>query len=427
MATTIEAPSPATSNNSGDATNASSKRLGNLSTSQAAVLLMANAGKAAQQQPTRQAPEETAPNAEAEANAGDQTNETPNAEEALAATSDPTQQTTEGAEAAAAAGATPKGEAEADSNSQATEGGEAEAVHSQTISFTPEQQALLNKRIGKEVAKTKALKEQMEQTKAKLAELETKLSTAAAPAADAGKAAAAPIVIPANVPLGDVNDIASLGQRQQAAKEAIRYVEAVLDDQSQWQTITDPQNESREIKVHKIGDQLYTESDLKKSMRVAKVTLEDHIPQRAQFLATKQQATQQAHVDFPFLTDKQSPGYQLAEAARRNPALALIQTMPNADWLIGALVEGKQALDARLAAAKKPAAPAAKPKVPSAKPSPDQVATSASGAASRAPIGSAERAALAQESAKLSKKGGIGPEDAASILLKNAQARKLSR
>lgn len=422
MPTTIEAPSPATTSNSGDAQNDSRNRSSNLSTGEAAVLLMANAGKKPSQQPTRQAPEETAPAAEAQAPNAETTPETPNAEAALAATSEPTQPAADGAVEAATTPETPEGEQEAAAAHEAPDA-EAETVLSQTISFTPEQQQAFNKRLGKEVAKTKAIKAQMAEQATKLAALEAKLS--AAPAAqEQQQQTSAPIVIPANTPLADVNDIAALGTRQQAAKEAIRYVEEVLDDPSKWKTITDPQNESREIEVHQIGDQLHTRTTLKAAMRNAKVTLEDHVPQRAQYLAARQQATQQAHIDFPFLTDKQSPEYQMVEAGRRSPALAGIMAMPNSEWLLGALALAASTLNAKKAAAAKAAAtPAVKPKIPPAKPSPDQVAASASASANRGPIGSAERAAAAQESKKLSEKGGIGAEDAAKMLLKASQLR----
>lgn len=391
---------------------------------------MANAAKQATQQPARQAPEETAPKGKTE-EVIDPNN--PAAEEAIAATTE-SQPNAEGeAGAAAEANATndaPEGAAnEENAEVAATEAPEAEAetVHSQTISFTPEQQALLNKRIGKEVAKTKAIKEQMEAQATKLAEMEAKLGQATQQTSQSGQQpspAPAPIVISANVPLADVNNIAALGQRQQAAKDAIRYVEEVLDDQKQWKTITDPNDSSREIEVHQVGTELHTRTTLKAALRNAKVTLEDHIPARNQFLMMREQATKQAHADFPFLTDKQSPEYQMVEAGRRNPHLAQLMAMPNSEWLLGIIVEGKKSLDARMAAAKKPATTTAvKPKVPASKPSPDQVAASASGSGERAPIGSAQRAALAQESKKLSEKGGINSEDAAKLLLRSSQQR----
>jgi len=89
---------------------------------------------------------------------------------------------------------------------------------------------------------------------------------------------------------------------------------------------------------NKIGEALFTELDLKRKLREARRTLEDHIPQRAQFIAAKQQITKQAHERFPFLTDKQSAEYQMAEQGRRNPQYAALMAMPNAEWILGVLV-----------------------------------------------------------------------------------------
>jgi len=390
----IEATSPAAK--TGDAT---VKGSGNIATGQAAVLLMASAEKASKQ-PPRQAAEDTAP----EVIAPDLTlDETPTAEAPAASE-----------ETAPAEEATPTAET-TEAEDKATEE-EADSVPSQTISFTPEQQKLLNKRIGKEVAKTKAIEAKMAEQAAKLAELEAKIAAPVTPQA--------PVVVAPtpNMPLGDVMDIAKLGEIQNTAKEAARYIEDVLDDAGQWQTMTDPKDEDKQIRVHKIGEALFTELDLKRKLREARRTLEDHIPQRAQFIAAKQQITKQAHERFPFLTDKQSAEYQMAEQGRRNPQYAALMAMPNAEWILGVLVKGAKAVEAEDAAK---AAPAKKP-APVVKPKPaaDQTAVSASGAAARAPIGSAERQQIAAESAKLSAKGGITSDDAVGLLLKSSQLRK---
>lgn len=389
---TIEATSPAATK-TGDAK--AKKESGNIETGQAAVLLMAQAEKA-KQQPARQAAEDTTP----EAVAPDLTlNET------LTAEAQPASEETAPAEESAPAAETTEAAPEETEE-------EADSVPSQTISFTPEQQKLLNKRIGKEVAKTKAIEAQKAELAAKVAELEAKVSAASTQP---------PVVVAPtpNMPLGDVMDIAKLGEIQKTAKEAARYIEDVLDDPTQWQTMADPKDEDRQIKVHKIGDTLLTEVDLKRKLREAKRTLEDDVPQRAQWIATKQQITQQAHARFPFLTDKNSPEYQMAEQGRRNPQYAPLMAMPNAEWILGVLIKGHKAIEAEDAAK---AAPAKKPAVVvKPKPAADQTAVSASGAAARAPIGSAERQQIAAESAKLSAKGGITSDDAVGLLLKSSK------
>jgi hypothetical protein len=294
----------------------------------------------------------------------------------------------------------------------------AEAVHSQKSSFTPEQQEIFNKRLGKEVAKTKAIEAQMEAAKSRLAELEAKLSQPAEPAVPA------PVVVLGNQPLPDVNDFAALQKMHQSAKEAVRFVEETLDNPRAWkkQTVTDPDTgDEVEVKFTTIGKDNYTEADLKASARRAKVTLEDHIPQRAEFLKARVTAQEMAAAEFPWLKDKSSPEYQMAQAARRDPGNAAIMAQPNADWIIGVQIEGRKAMEARKAAAK---APPPKPKAPAPKPANDQTVVSTSTATTRQPIGGAERQALEAERVRLSKKGGITAEDAVKFLQQSEALRK---
>lgn len=303
----------------------------------------------------------------------------------------------------------------------------AETVPSQTISFTPEQQDLLNRRIGKELAKTRAIQAQMEEAKAKVAELEARINQRATEP-EKTQEAPAPVVVLGNQPLSNVNDFAVLAQTKQTAKEAIRYVEGVLDDPDQWRNldVPDPKTgETRQIKVHQIGDKLWTEFDMKRSMREARVTLEDHIPAREQFLLVRQKTSQVAHNEFPWLKDKSTPEYQQHRAALRDPANAWIQALPNADYIAAVQIEGLKSIAARRAAMEAAAkAPAVKPKITGKAPA-DQVAPSASTAAARQPAGSAERQAWAKENAKLSKKGGISSEEATGLLLQSERLRKL--
>lgn len=392
---TIEATSPAAK--TGDA---QVKGSGNIETGQAAMLLMAQADKA-KQQPARQAAENTAP----EVIAPDLTMNNPAAEAPPASE-----------ETAPAEEATPAAET-TEAAPEATEE-EADSVPSQTISFTPEQQKLLNKRIGKEVAKTKAIEAQKAELAAKVAALEAKLATPTAPVAPTASVVITP------QPLSEINDTAALVTLKKTAKEALRYVEEVLEDPSQWKTttVTDPvTGEEREVAVHKIGDVAYTKAELISQRRKVRVTLEDHIPQREQFLSSRIESSRQAHIQFPFLVDRQSPEYQMAEAARKNPALAPIMSMPQAEYILGVQIRGLRALaeDAAKATQKPKPAPVAKPK-----PAADQTAVSSSASAPRAPIGSAERQKVAAESAKLSAKGGITSDDAVGLLLKSSQLRK---
>ena len=385
METAIAANSPATE------TGEAKVKSGNLNVGQAAVQLLASMQKAKTDAPSI-ALDKVAPNLEVQT---------------------PPETTTPTAEVTAPAETT-EPEVAAETTEAVTTEPEVD-VPSQN-SFTPEQQEILNKRIAREVAKTKAKQAQLEADyQAKVAELQSKTPvTAPEPTT--------PVVLTGQ-PLAEINDSATLNKLQQTAKEAIRYVEDVLEDPSQWKAITIPDGQGGEqsVKVHAIGqgkDQvLYTEADLRAQRRKAKVTLEDHIPQRAQFLNSRTTAQQEAYKAFPFLTNKSSSEYQMVEVAKRNPANAAILSMPNADYALGLMVEGQLAIQAREAAKGKPVAPV-KPKV-AAKPPSDQTAVSASTAPSREPAGNQAAARRLQAQKDSLKKGNINPQDAAKLLIHN--------
>jgi hypothetical protein len=288
-------------------------------------------------------------------------------------------------------------------------------VLSNSTSLTPEQQELLNKRVGKEVAKTRAIKEQYETklkaAEAKLAEQEARLAAAPAPSAEA-----VPVVAAGPQPLSHVNDVPALMKLREDALNAIDFVEETLEDPNRW--VDNPNGEG---KVTMIGDRAYTEADLKASRRTAKATIDRQIPARLQFLSAKNTAQQQAFQKFPFLKDKTSPEYQQAQAAYRENSW--LHGLPNADEIIGYQILGRKAEAERQAAAQAAPVEKPKPKVISAKPSNDQAAVSSNGAATRTP-GSGERTALAALRTKLDAKGAITADDAKSLLLASDQARR---
>lgn len=303
---------------------------------------------------------------------------------------------------------------------------EPDSVPSQ-ISFTPEQQDLLNRRIGKEIAKSTALRQQSE---ARIKELEAKLAQQRPPEVESTQTQPPPVVVLGNQPLSNVADFAQLADTRKTAKEAIRYAEAVLDDPDQWKqfTIPDPtgQGNDKTVKVHEIGGKFYTEVDMRRSIRETRITLEDHIPAREQFLQQRQKTQHMANAEFPWMADKTSPLYQQAQAAKRDPANAAIMASPNADWIIGVQVEGWNAIQARKNAATNGAV-AAKPKVATPKPPADQTTIAAAPAATRQPPGSTDKQNLAAERMRLSKKGGIKQEDAVAHLKLIEQLRSKTR
>jgi hypothetical protein len=286
-------------------------------------------------------------------------------------------------------------------------------VLSNSTSLTPEQEAGIAKRIGREVAKSKAIKEQYE---AKLAALEAKVAgLVAAPVTQ--PEVVAPVVPNSANPLANVNDVQSLMKLREDALNAIDFVEETLENPAAWQ---DNPNGS-DAKVTIIGDKAYTEADLRASKRQAKATIDRQIPARLQFLSQKNAADQQAFKRFPFLTDKTSPEYQMAQQALRENSW--LHGLPNATEIIGYQILGRKAEAERLAAAQAAPVEKPKPKVISAKPSNDQAAVSSNGAPTRTP-GSGERSALAAFKAKLDAKGAITADDATRLMLLSEQAKR---
>jgi hypothetical protein len=258
----------------------------------------------------------------------------------------------------------------------------------------------IQRRIDKEVAKRKALE-------SRITELESSLQEKAAEV----EKKPVPVVDVTNQPLANITDMSKLSDLKRSAKEAIRWAEEQLDSEAILN--------GDSIKV---GETTYDRKALKDVMRHARVTLEDHIPMREQFLNQQGLARAAALKEFPFLTDKSTPEYQMAQAARNaNPWL---NSLPNADWIIAVQVEGIKAIEERKKAAKAKAEAPTKPKTPPAKPSSDQAAVSTSGGTpARAPAATGSRQAIAAEKAKFEAKGGITAGDAAEYLQRISQLR----
>lgn len=290
---------------------------------------------------------------------------------------------------------------------------EADTVPSQH-SFTAEQQELFNKRIGKEVAKTKAVEARLKaEYEAKISELQSKVEPPQTPQA--------PMVISTEQPLSHIHDFAELGKLKDAAEQAIEYAEDVLRRPSQWRVIEqkDPvTGNDVQVKVHVMGEganqAVFTEDSLLDTLKKAKRTANKEVPQREAYLKTQSLASQEAVKRFGFLADKNTPEYQMVQAARRNPANAPILAMPNADYVLGLLIKGEMASRAESEAAK--AKPVIIPKKIAPKPPSDQTAVSASTAPTREPAGNREASKKQQAVKDSLKKGNINPQDAAKLL-----------
>lgn len=400
MPDSTEATSPAATGDAKPAASAVEKSgSGNLTTGQAAARLQASAQLFADAaKPSPAAAEETAPETPAEAGEPAPTNSA--------------------AEAPAASVARTGDDAEPE-ESEAEATGETDPVPSQSTSkFTPEQQRIFDKRVGKEMGKRQAAEARLQETEARLKELEGRAIAPAPPATTTP-----PVPFSGPSPLAQYNDLASLGQLQLQAKEAVRWADQVLDTPRAWKTKTETDPDSGEensYKVTQIGDKVYTEAEVKGIMRRAKVTLEDDIPARVQYVNVRSQALSAAHQEFPFLTDKSSPDYHRAQQILRDPRLS---SFPDAEWIVGMQIEGERATAARKAAAKTAAESKGKPKAAAPKPASDQTAVSSANTAARVPVATGVKAALAAEQKKLSMKGGITTAEAIASLTNRERLR----
>lgn len=375
---------------------------GGLTSDQAAARLFASAArnqaKATEQAAATTAPESSTPSTE------------PAAAEAQPASADTATHDTAQAE-------TETAPAEA-----ATTESETEATADDVLSPAPlneELKAKIQKRIDKEVAKSRALERRLLDMEAKLNERTAPPATTATPPPAQG---VMPIATP-NHPLAQITDLGTLKQRKQVAKDAMRWAEDTLENKRAWKTKTDVDPQSGEeiaTRVTMIGKDTYDEDQIRAIRRDAKIELEDHIPQREEFLTQRDRAVKAAHEAFPFLKDKTAPEYQAAQSMLRDP---WVQMRPDAEWIVGAQIMGVKAMENQKRTAAKTGEPI-KPKVTTPRPSNDQAAISASGSPSRISPESATRLARSSEREKLAAKGGITAADAAAFLLRNSTTRK---
>ena len=263
--------------------------------------------------------------------------------------------------------------------------------------LSPEIQANIDKRIGKEVAKTKALQEEITRLKAMI-------NVAPQPSQTQTQA---PIIVPtSDNPLADITDPAALAKQQQDAKEAKRWAQEMLDRDDIDKGVA-------------VGDKTYTKAQLKQAVRNAERMIEDLIPARAQYLQQRQQADKATVETFGALEwfqDRTSEGYQAYQQILRDPIIA---GRPNASYLAAIQTQGLLDIQRRKQAAGEPAKLPAKLKA-----SPSQLGGAGSGPATSR-VGSDTRAVaeLQKEMERLKGKKGITGRDAQAYLQRMEQAR----
>ena len=261
------------------------------------------------------------------------------------------------------------------------------------IEFTPEQQEVFNKRLGKEVAKRKELERQLEETRTKLTE-----APPAPPPPEHQPEPAAIVPLPSGAPpLANINDVNGLIELQKQAKEAIRFAEDALANEADGEPVPEGWNRK----------------SLRDVIRNAKMTIEDHIPARNQFLQQKNQAQQTAYELLPWLKDKSDPNYVLAQTFRKNNPW--IQNLPSADLMIGMYIKGVETVKAEREAAEKTKGKAPDKKA-LPKPSGAQTEVSADASPIRTTATTQTKQALQAASEKLKAKGAVSAKDYASYL-----------
>lgn len=317
--------------------------------------------------------------------------------------------------------------AETESTEEAAPAEEAQPTEEETAdpdvlspksSLTKEQQLELNARIAKERRKRGDLERRNE-------ELLTRLSAIEQQVADSTQKAAQQIPAPtldANDPLGNIHDPRQLEALKQQAKEAIRFAEGLLETPKAWRERDDP-NGGDPVRYVTVGNQEWTEDMVRETRRQARITMEDYAPAREKFLEARSKAEQQALQKFPFLKDRSSPDYLLAQQIyRTNPWL---QKQANAAEIVALQIKGIRATEAEdvaATAAAKAKAEKPKPKV-AVRPASDQAAVSTTGQATRAPSATGAKRGLETEQSKMAAKRGITAEEATASLLRSERFR----
>ena len=277
-----------------------------------------------------------------------------------------------------------------------------EVLSPETHTLDPKLQEILDKRIGKEVAKREKLKQRTEVAEARAAELEARL---AQQPTEVEKEV--PVPVPANVPLAEITTIEQLNTYKENLQNDIVEAEMLL--------YSDFPAEGKATKWGHI-----TKDGLIAALTQAKKDERMAIPAREKFLTTRTQSMQTAIQEFPFLKDPTHPGYQMAkQALRDNP---ILRNYPNSDYLVGMLVEGQMAMKARKEAAGKVDVKA--PAKPKPKPTSGQSEITSDASIQRAPVGVLGQTALDNEIAKI--KGGkksLDSKDFAAILAAKSRFR----
>lgn len=270
-------------------------------------------------------------------------------------------------------------------------------------------QEAIDKRIGKEVGRRKALEEQLAKLQGTQPvppqPLQSPFQQPVPQQAQPIQQVQAPIQVPVSIPLPGIDTVQALQAKQHEARLVRQNVEDAI--------ALGPNADGK----FTVNGQEYSRQDVIDIRRGATDMLENQIPQKYQFIQTRQQALATAVQTFPWMSNSQSPEYQQASALiNQNPWL---RNLPSMEYTVGMFIEGLKAVGTRAQAT--PAAPAAAARV---RPPGDQSVIGGGGSAPTRTNGDAlAKQALTEQIGKLRKKGGVSVNEYAAHL---AQRETLS-
>lgn len=203
----------------------------------------------------------------------------------------------------------------------------------------PELQTRIDKRIGKEVAKTKTERERAEAAEAKADELEAKLAqrdTEPLPATTTTQA-----------PLANLQTPEQCAQLLEQAESAMDWAEQQLVRlEDEPETVL---AELGNLKVDFGAEPTVAKAKgwLTSVRRNADRVARRHVPQRLAYLQAEASASQDANTHFPWWKDRTSADYAEAQSILR--AYPEVRNRPNWKLVVGTFVEGMKAVKARIA------------------------------------------------------------------------------
>ena len=155
--------------------------------------------------------------------------------------------------------------------------------------------------------------------------------------------------------LSDVTDEKGLIEKVEQFNDLIEWVDENLDNEVQY-------DEQGNEFIARNGDQTFTKAELKKFKADAKRMLRKDVPSRNEWLAERKRSDELASQSFEFLGQPESPEYKLFMEVKEHSMYApLRKLMPNANYALGLMVMGYEAMNKKTQVA--PKSPP-KPKAP---------------------------------------------------------------